>query len=248
MKARTLSKELGPEPRVRSAFAPRVFWAAVFAVSALASRASAQEPEEKSGDVVIEYVPPPAPSEQPATTQPTPTEPAPSAQPTAPEQGAPAPPPADEGKRRRVTFRGEGGFQYAQVVGVPITGARVRLGVGTQNDSLANYGTFSLLYGGTENDLRVWDFHFGYTGDFLKVSILRLGLDADVGYLVIHRATLNDRMFALGLGAGAHAGFDLFAFGSRNDHAVTAQARFDASIHFGGAFVWGPAVLVGFRY
>lgn len=195
-----------------------------------------EKPPEKEGDVKIEYVPggEPAP---PATKAPPPAD------------TPPAPPPKeDEGDRRRTSFRAEGGFQYAQVYAVPITGARVRLGIGTQSDKYASYGTFSVLYGGTESGLRTWDFHFGYTGDFLKVSILRLGLDADIGYLVIHRASLNDRMFALGAGAGAHAGFDLFAFGPHDDHAVTAQARFDASLHFGGAFVWGPAVLVGFRY
>jgi hypothetical protein len=211
-------------------------------VTAFAPLAFAQDPPpplpppEKPKDVVIEYVP--ADSSTPEAAP----------KPSAPE---PPPPPAkkeDDGQKPRTSFRAEGGFQYSQLFGVPITGARVRLGVGAQNDSFAHYATVSVLYGGTENDLRTWDFRLGYTGDFLRVSIVRLGLDAEMGYLFIHRASLDERMFALGAGAGAHAGLDIVAFGPRGDHAVTAQARFDASLHFGGAFVWGPAVLIGFRY
>jgi hypothetical protein len=196
-----------------------------------------EKPAEKPKDVVIEYVP------SGSST--------PDASPRSPSDQPPPPPPAvkeDEGKSARTSVRVEGGFQYSQLFGVPITGARVRIGAGAQTDSFAHYGTVSVLYGGTENDLRTWDFRVGYTGDFLRVSILRLGLDAEMGYLVIHRASLDERMFALGVGAGAHAGLDIVAFGPHGDHAVTAQARFDASLHFGGAFVWGPAVLIGFRY
>jgi hypothetical protein len=189
-------------------------------------------------DVVIEYVPAESSSASPSA----PSRPAPDQPPPAPAQKE------DDGQKARTSFRAEGGFQYSQLFGVPRTGARLRFGAGAQNDSFAHYATISVLYGGTENDLRTWDFRLGYTGDFLRVSILRLGLDAEMGYLFIHRASADERMFALGAGAGAHAGFDIVAFGPHDDHAVTAQARFDASLHFGGAFVWGPAVLIGFRY
>lgn len=154
----------------------------------------------------------------------------------------------DEGKTLRLAGRGEGGFQYSRLYGVPITGARGRIGIGAQNDSTANYATLSVLYGATENDLRTWDVRVGWQGDLLRFGVVRLGLDVEFGYLFIRRATFDNRMFTLGAGAGVHAGVDLFPFGPRNDHAVTAQVRFDTSLHFGGAFVWGPAVLVGFRY
>jgi hypothetical protein len=199
----------------------------------------------KQPDVVIEYEQPaPPPPVQPAAPTPAPA-PAPAS-----SADKPPPPPSDEaqGKRLRTSFRAEGGFQYAQLYGVPITGAGVRFGAGSQTDSYAHYGTISFLYGSTENDLRTWDLRIGYTGDFFRYKILRLGLDVAMGYLFIHRASTDERMWALGAGAGAHVGVDLFPFGPRGDHAVTAQARFDASLHFGGAFLWGPTFLVGFRY
>lgn len=227
----------------------RVFLLGSLFVCAVAPLALAQEPPplpppDKQKDVVIEYVPAGPASAPPSAANPSVLPPASGTASDAP----PPPPPKEDGEKMRPSFRGEGGFQYSQLYAVPITGARVRLGVGAQNDSWANYATLSFLFGSTENDLRTWDLRFGYTGDFLKVSVLRLGLDGEMGYLFIHRASANERMFALGLGAGAHAGVDLFPFGPRGDHAVTAQVRFDASIHFAGAFVWGPAALIGFRY
>ncbi|MBX3228657.1 MAG: hypothetical protein KIT84_08395 [Labilithrix sp.] len=173
-----------------------------------------------------------------------------------PDAAGPAPAPAsappqseeDAAKKHRLSFRGAGGFQYQQVNGIPVTGARVRLGVGSQTDTIAHYGGISVLYGATENDLRTWDVRLGYTGDLLRMGVLRLGGTAETGYLFIRRATIDKRMYALGIGAGVHLGVDLFPFGPRNDHAVTAEARFDAHLHFGSVFVWGPSVLLGFRY
>lgn len=150
--------------------------------------------------------------------------------------------------KQRMAIRAAGGYQYVQVHGVPITGARIRAGAGVQTDSSAHYGMINILYGSTASDLRAWDFRLGYTGDLFRWSIIRLGVSAEAGYLVIRRATIDQRMWALGAGGGVHAGFDLFPFGPRGDHAVTAEARFDVHLHFGNAFMWGPSVLLGFRY
>lgn len=195
-------------------------------------------------------LPPPPPSSAPPPSD-AGAEPAPDAAPvattTAPEQ---PPPPKDEevGAKERFSFRGTGGFQYAQIHGIPITGARVRLGIGVQKDSSAHYGTMSILYGGTEGGLRTWDLRFGYHGDLFRWSVLRLGVSAEVGYMFVRRATIDERMWALGAGGGVFAGVDLFSFGPRDDHAVMAEARFDAHLHFGTALVWGPTISLGFRF
>ncbi len=154
----------------------------------------------------------------------------------------------DPANEMRIALRGAGGFQYAKVHGVPITGARLRLGAGGQTDFGGHYAVLSILYGSTESDLRAWDVRVGWIGDFLRFSIFRLGLDAEVGYLVIRRASVDDRLWALGAGAGVHVSADVFSFGPRGDHAITVEGRFDGHLHFGPAFVWGPSVLAGFRY
>ncbi|MCW5836512.1 MAG: hypothetical protein KIS78_29200 [Labilithrix sp.] len=171
------------------------------------------------------------------------------APPASPSSEPPAPRPrALSGKEFRPTLKGSAGFQYAQAHGVPITGGRLRLGVGAQNDSSAYYAVLSVLYGGTAEGLRTWDVRGSISGDLLRTGILRLGLDLEMGYLVVRRVTVDSRMWALGLGAGVHASVDVYAFGPRDDHAVFLEGKLDAHLHFGNAFVWGPSVFVGIRY
>ena len=155
---------------------------------------------------------------------------------------------ASEAKRVRAAFRGAAGFQYARLSGIPVTGARMRLGVGGQTDSGAHYGGLSVLYGSTENGLRTWDIRFGWTGDFIRAGIVRLGVDVEFGYLVVRRASVDERQWALGAGAGVHASVDLVPFGPRDDHAITLEGHFDGHLHFGNTFVWGPSILAGVRY
>lgn len=215
---------------------------AAFAQDTLPPKQPAQgaqpAPGEKKPDVIIEYVPVQVEGQTPAQSQPAP---------------APAPPPrpptdAEEGAKTRLALRFDGGFQYEQIDKVPVTAARFRLGVGGQTDSNANYASISILYGATTNGLRTYDFKVGWIGDLYRYSIMSFGVDAEIGYLWVHRATIDDRMWALGATAAAHIGFDLYPFGPRNDHAITAQARIDGSFYFGGAAVWGPELLLGFRY
>jgi hypothetical protein len=155
----------------------------------------------------------------------------------------------DPAAKLRLTMRGALGYQLAPVHGIPISGGRLRLGVGAQNDHSAHYAVLSFLYGGTEEGLRTWDARVGWMGDFLRTGIVRLGVDVEAGYLVVRRVTLDgDRMWALGLGGGVHGSLDLYSFGPRNDHALMLEGRFDIAFHFGPAFMWGPTLLVGFRY
>lgn len=195
---------------------------------------------EKKPDVVIEYVPVQVEGQQTPTALP----PAPAKPPEPPRP----PTDAEEGAKTRLALRFEGGFQYEQIDKVPVNGARFRFGVGGQTDSFANYGTVSIVYGSTVNGLRTYDFKVGWIGDLYRISIVSLGVDAEMGYLFVRRATIDDRMWALGVTAAAHVGVDLFQWGPRGDHAITAQARIDGSIYFGGAAVWGPELLLGFRY
>lgn len=200
---------------------------------------------------------PPLPSEAPAPPPPAapPAPPgeggAPTSQPpTAAPKDTPPPPTddAEEAKKVRLAVRGAGGYQYWRMNGIPVTAARMRFGVGGQTDFGAHYGSLSILYAGTENGLRTWDFRFGWIGDFLRYGPVRLGVDAEVGYLVVRRTSVDDRFWALGAGGGVHAAVDVLAFGPRDDHAITVEGHFDGHLHFGTAFVWGPNLLVGFRY
>jgi hypothetical protein len=131
---------------------------------------------------------------------------------------------------------------------VTTNGGRFRGAVGAQTDSGAHYATISILYGSTEQGLRAWDLRFGWTGDFLRYKILRAGVDLEVGYMVVRRATIDARMWALGIGAGIHAGVDVFSWGFHDDHAITLDARLDGHFHFGNAPYWGPTLLAGLRF
>ena len=176
-------------------------------------------------------------------------EPPPPPPPPPPEDVAPAQNRGeDPATTMRNAFRAAGGFEYAQVDGVPITAGRLRLGAGRQNDFVGHYGTLSALYGTTQNGLRTWDLRAGFEGDLVRIGVLRLGLDAELGYLVVRRASVDGHLWALGAGAGAHASLDVIPFGPRDDHAIMLEARCEAFLHFGGAFMWGPSILVGLRY
>jgi hypothetical protein len=149
---------------------------------------------------------------------------------------------------RRTAFRAAAGIAYERVSSVPVTGGLLRLAVGGQNDFVGHYASLSIMTGLTENGLRTWDVRVGWTGDLLRADRVRLGMDADLGYLVIRRATVDSRMWALGAGVGIHASADLYTFGPRDAHAITLEGRLDGRLYFGGATTWGPSLLGGIRY
>jgi len=187
--------------------------------------------------------PPPLPPPAPSTIV---VEPPPSA--SAPPPEPPPPVPAYDPKKLRTSIKGEIGGQYARVHDVAIPGVKVNLMFGGQNDSLAHYGLLSFMVGSTEQSRRAWDLRVGYMGDLLRFGIVRAGVGAEAGYLVIRRVTYDDRAYAFGIGALFHVGFDVIPMGPHGEHALTLDARFDAHIHFGDALLFGPSLLAGYRW
>jgi hypothetical protein len=189
-------------------------------------------------------------------------QPAPAATPTPTPTTAPAPTPAptaaqqqqeleQEEKKKgefKPAIKAQLGYQYARMYGVPINAGRFRLGVGAQNDVQAHYFTFSSFIGATETERRIWDLRVGYEGELRLVGILRLGLGLEMGYVFVRRASIDERMWALGIGAQAHVGLDAVTWGPRDDHALYVEARIEAHIHFGNADMWGPTLSVGVRF
>lgn len=216
----------------------------VLALLLVPSIAGAQEPAPAPG---LEPLPP---SAAPATPEDFGVPATPAAPPPPPPPApASAPPHDDEAKGRafRPSFKGGLGYHYARVHDVPIHAGRLRLGVGAQNDLMAHYAMLSVMVGETETGRRAWDMRVGWSGD-VRISIVRLGLDAEIGYLFIRRATIDSRMWALGVGAGAHAGVDVLTWGPREDHALTIDGRIEGHIHFGNAVSWGPSLSLGVRF
>lgn len=208
----------------------------------------------------LEPLPPPTtqpPATQPPATQPLPPPTSPEA-PTVEDFGRPAPRPVqdlgpapplpDESKKFHESVKGELGYEYAQVHGVPIDAGRLILGFGGQNADMAHYAIATMMLGQTREGRRVWDLRVGWSGDLYRAGILRLGLTAQAGYLVVRRVTDDSRAYAFGIGAGGHAGVDLVPFGDHGEHALTLDGRFDVHLHFGNAVQWGPEILLGFRW
>jgi hypothetical protein len=163
----------------------------------------------------------------------------------------PPPPNAEEeaAKRYDPSGRVEGGFQYAQLSGVPFSGARVRGGVGVQSTTNAQYATVTFFYGETEGGLRTWDIRVGWTGDLWRWEMVRVGADVEFGYLTIHRATDSSHLWALGLTGGGHVSADLYKWGPRGmEHGIYVEGRFDVLAEFGISVAWSPSALAGFRY
>jgi hypothetical protein len=206
--------------------------------------ASISAPDVALAQQPVEEPPPPLPPPEPPPPETIVVEPPPSSL-----AEVPLPPrPERDPKKVRTSIKGEIGAQYVHVFDVPITAMKVNLLFGAQNDSVAHYGLVSFMVGSTEQSRRAWDLRLGYMGDLLRFGVLRAGLGGQIGYLVIRRVSYDDRAYAMGIGALAHVGVDLFPYGPAGDHALTLDARFEAHIHFGNAFMWGPSILAGYRW
>lgn len=169
---------------------------------------------------------------------------------TSPSPAAPPTPAQQEAKLKELApaIKAQLGFQHARMFGVPINGGRFRLGVGAQNDAQAHFFTFSSMIGATETDRRMWDLRVGYSGEVRAAGILRVGLGIETGYVFVRRATVDERMWALGIGVEAHLGVDAVTWGPRDDHALYLEARIEGHIHWGNADMWGPTLSVGLRF
>lgn len=181
-------------------------------------------------------------------------QPAPSATPPPPAQTtAPPPPeqpPPEDPKRGdfKPALKLQLGYQYSQLHGVPINAGRFRLGAGAQNDTQAHYFSFSSMVGATETDRRAWDLRFGYEGALRLAGIVRIGFGVETGYVFVRRASIDERMWALGIGANVNVGIDAVTWGPRDDHALYFEARIEGHIHFGNADMWGPTLSAGVRF
>lgn len=197
--------------------------------------------------------PQPQPQTPPSTTQPQIVVVNGNAAPPAPANPSPpssGPNPDEEAKLAKIkpSFRGQLGYQYTHMYGVPINAGRLRLGVGLQNDSMGHYLTASSMVGETETGRRAWDLRVGYEGELRLAGIVRLGAGLEIGYVFIRRASIDERMWALGIGAHVHGSVDALSWGFRDDHALYIDARIEGHIHFGNADLWGPTLSVGLRF
>ena len=161
------------------------------------------------------------------------------------QQAAQAPP--NDGSQRQLSIKGEAGYEYGWIFGVPVQSALIRAGIGRQNDFDAQYFTVAARYGLTSVGLTTWDLRVGGEGDLFRSGILRLGLGAEAGVLSMVRATNGNNAPALTIGVSGHAGADLVRWGPRDAHALTLDLRaeghaFLAGVHF------GPSLVLGLRY
>lgn len=215
-------------------------------------------------------IPPPTPPAG-ASTGPVPIVilPAPTAPPTssappaatlvivqqAPPPPPPPPPPPrrteddeDEG-RQRTSLKIELGAAYRRVHGIEVGGGAFIVGAGAQNNRFGHYATFNLFYGATDLALRTTGIFGGYNFD-VRAGIVRLGLGIEGGYLIIRRASLDKRLYALGAGGFGHIGVDVVTFGDRKDKdegALYLDVRLSGTLHAGNAGFWGPSIALGFR-
>jgi hypothetical protein len=169
---------------------------------------------------------------------------------TPPAPTASGPSPDDQVKLGKIkpSFRGQLGYQYTHMFGVPINAGRLRLGVGLQNDDMGHYMTFSSMVGETETGRRAWDLRVGYEGELRLAGIVRLGAGLEIGYVFVRRASIDERQWALGIGAHVHGSVDALTWGFRDDHALYVDARIEGHIHFGNADLWGPTLSIGVRF
>jgi hypothetical protein len=178
----------------------------------------------------------------PAPTYTAPPPPAPAPRPSAPQE------PVEEGEgRERPSFKLELGATARQVHGLALTGGDGRIGFGAQSRTIAHYAGIGFFYGGTEHGLRSYALMFGW-GMEGRFERFRVGIGAEAGWLFVRRATLNKRMYALGIGAWVQATFDLVKMGRHEDGAFYAGVRLAGSLHYGEAGFWGPSVLAGLRF
>jgi hypothetical protein len=160
----------------------------------------------------------------------------------------------EEGRTYRFAAKGQAGYELGVMYARPIHSARFRLGLGRQNDNYSQFVIIDGRYGQTPNGLGTWDIRLGGEVDLYRSGILRIGLGAASGLLILKRATTpsgaligsNDAV-ALTIGMDVHAGADLVRWGPRNDHALTIDARLDLHVFFTGYYV-APGVVLGLRY
>jgi hypothetical protein len=239
---------------MRRAFFPLVVACATFATSASA----ADLPPLPPPDPTQTPTQPQAPTQTQTQTQPqTQTQAQPPTQTQAPTDAiivtappeSPPPPPADHpdpNKRFNGFLYGKGGYAWGRLFDIAEQQGNIHVGGGAQNNKLAIYAYFDLLYGSTSAGLRAYDGSIGGGVDG-RLRRFRLGGGAFVGYVSVRRTTFDSTVHAYSLGAFMHASADVYTFGFRDDHAVFVDATARGEGFIGGTT--GQLVLTGgFRY
>jgi hypothetical protein len=190
---------------------------------------------------------PRAPPPPPTATQPVVVAPPPTATATA---TAPPPPPTPEEpnvNEFHPSFKLEIGGTLKKLDDFGVTALDLRGAVGAENKWIGHYLAIGFIWGATSENLRTYDLMIGYNLDF-RISIVRLGAGFELGYLWVRRASVDSRMFALGIGAYGHGGIDIVQFGPNERFGFYVDARFSGSIHYTNTTLWGPSLMLGVRY
>jgi hypothetical protein len=213
-------------------------------VVAFAARASAQDKPPSAEDIVPSGA---ATQPKPAPTQPIVVAPPPSA-----TAARPAPPPVASTEDEDIdkyypSVKLEAGGTIRKLDGFGVTALDLRAGVGAENKSVGHYFSLGYMWGSTSESLRTYSLMLGYNLDF-RIFIVRLGAGLEAGYLWVRRASVDSRMFALGVGAYVHGGADIVQFGPQNRFGLYVDARLQGDIHYTNTNIWGPSLVVGVRF
>jgi hypothetical protein len=146
----------------------------------------------------------------------------------------------------RLSFFAEGGYAFREINLVPAHGGALRLGLGAQDHRFAGYAYAEGAIGRTFGGLGTREIKAGGLVEW-RLSPVRLGLGADLGYTFVVRRSVDYTMWSLVAGAFAQASCDAWAWGPRGDHAAFVSARFNTNFLF-YVFEFGPTVSLGVRY
>jgi hypothetical protein len=153
----------------------------------------------------------------------------------------------NEGEKWTTTGKVEAGYERGVMYGRGMNGARMRLGLGRQNDEMAFWGTISGRYGATDIGLRTWDIRVGGDSELFREGIFHLGVAADFGIHGYTSRADDDIGYALSFGLGGRMGIDVVKFGERNRDAVTLDGRLDAHLFFTGYYA-SAGIYLGVRF
>jgi hypothetical protein len=216
--------------------------------AAITARAAAQD-KPPSGEDIVPSGAATQPRALPSGTQPVVVAPPPTATPrptaTAPPTATPAP---DENiDKYYPSVKLEAGYSLRKLDDFGVSGLDLRGGVGAENKYIGHYFSLGFLYGSTSQSLRTYSLMGGYNLDF-RISIVRVGAGVEFGYLWVRRASVDARMFALGIGAYGHGGVDIVQFGPGERFGLYVDGRIQGSVHYTNALLWGPSIVVGVRF
>jgi hypothetical protein len=155
----------------------------------------------------------------------------------------------------RTAYRVEGGATFSTVYDIPIRGAEITGGVGTEFvHGGAAYLTFTFFGGTQETGLAA--FHVQVNGDLeARLGHVRIGIGASAGYLGLVQAVGPGNLaLAPTIGAFGFLSVDVVQWGGPracDTQAVYVQGRLRGDIVVGGdgtPGLWGPSFGVGVRF